>query len=65
VLPQLRQCGLDRGRIVSVLARDGAIPSGRIMLQEINRLVRQRQDFALETTLSDKVWARMIPEWQP
>ena len=41
-----------------------AIQAGRLMLSEIQRRVRKRQSFALETTLSGHVYARMIPEWR-
>jgi predicted ABC-type ATPase len=41
-----------------------AIRAGRIMLAEIRRLVAERADFAFETTLSGRAYARMIPTWQ-
>jgi predicted ABC-type ATPase len=41
-----------------------AIQAGRIMLSEIQRRVRKRESFAFETTLSGRVYARMIPEWR-
>lgn len=41
-----------------------AIQAGRIMLAEIQRRVRKRESFALETTLSGHLYARMIPEWR-
>jgi len=41
-----------------------AIQAGRIMLTEIQRRVRKGESFALETTLSGHVYARMIPEWR-
>ena len=34
------------------------------MLAEIQRRVRKRESFALETTLSGHLYARMIPEWR-
>ena len=43
--------------------RRAAIQAGRIMLSEIQRRVRKRENFAFETTLSGHVYARMIPEW--
>jgi len=41
-----------------------AIQAGRIMLSEIQRRVRKGESFAFETTLSGRVYARMIPEWR-
>ena len=41
-----------------------AIHAGRIMLSEIQRRVRKGESFAFETTLSGRVYARMIQEWR-
>ena len=41
-----------------------AIRAGRIMLSEIERRVRKGESFALETTLSGHVYARLIPGWR-
>jgi predicted ABC-type ATPase len=41
-----------------------AMQAGRIMLAEIQRRVRKGESFAFETTLSGRVYARMIPEWR-
>ena len=41
-----------------------AIKAGRLMIQEIETLVRARQSFAFETTLSGIRYARLIPQWQ-
>ncbi|OQX03837.1 MAG: Zeta toxin family protein [Desulfobacteraceae bacterium IS3] len=41
-----------------------AVRAGKIMLELINAYVRHGQNFAFETTLSGKNYARMIPEWQ-
>ena len=38
--------------------------AGRLMLEEIASHVRQRESFAVETTLSGRRYARMIPRWQ-
>ena len=40
------------------------IRAGHLMLEEIASHVRQRESFALETTLSGRRYARMIPRWQ-
>jgi predicted ABC-type ATPase len=37
-----------------------AIEAGKIMLNRINNLLSQRQDFAFETTLSSKSFVRFI-----
>lgn len=41
-----------------------AFRAGRIMVQEIASLVRRRESFAFETTLSGLRYARLIPEWK-
>ena len=41
-----------------------AIQAGRIMLSEIQRRVRKGDSFAFETTLSGRVYARVIPQWR-
>ena len=41
-----------------------AIPAGRIMLAEIARLFSEGNNFAFETTLSGRTYAKMIPKWQ-
>ena len=38
-----------------------AIQAGRIMLSEIQRRVRKGDSFAFETTLSGRIYARVIP----
>jgi predicted ABC-type ATPase len=41
-----------------------AIRAGELMLKEIRRCVEQSQNFAFETTLSGRSYARQIPKWQ-
>lgn len=41
-----------------------ALRAGRLMLEEIEHHVRAHHNFALETTLSGRSYARMIPQWQ-
>lgn len=41
-----------------------AIRAGRIMLDEIGEHVAKQQSFAFETTLSGKLYARLIPDWR-
>src|SRR6185436_6664622 len=41
-----------------------AIQAGRVMLSEIDRRVRKGDSFAFETTLSGRVYARLIPQWR-
>ena len=41
-----------------------AIRAGRLMLSEIERRIKKGDSFALETTLSGHVYARMIPGWR-
>jgi predicted ABC-type ATPase len=41
-----------------------AIQAGRIMLSEIERRVRKGNSFAFETTLSGRVYARLISQWR-
>ena len=41
-----------------------AVRAGRLMLQEIQHRVRRGDSFAFETTLSSRMYARVIPRWQ-
>jgi len=41
-----------------------AIQAGKLMLREIARRVARKQDFAFETTLSGRNYARHIPRWR-
>lgn len=41
-----------------------AIRAARIMLEQIHRHVKNRAGFAFETTLSGRIYARLIPKWQ-
>lgn len=41
-----------------------AVRAGRIMLDMIVDSVRRGENFALETTLSGRTYARMIPDWK-
>ncbi len=41
-----------------------AIPPGRLMLKTIHDTVSAGESFAIETTLSGRIYARMIPEWR-
>ena len=41
-----------------------AIEAGRIMLNRISELMRQKEDFAFETTLSAKTYSHLIKEAQ-
>lgn len=41
-----------------------AFKAGRLMLEEINEHFQQRKNFAFETTLAGRTYARMIPGWQ-
>jgi predicted ABC-type ATPase len=41
-----------------------AIRAGRLFLEQIHRYVRQGLGFAFETTLSGKLYARLIPQWR-
>ncbi len=41
-----------------------AIRAGRLMLEEIRKHVAEGNSFAIETTLSGRTYANMIPTWQ-
>ena len=41
-----------------------ALRAGRLMLSEMRRRVQNNESFAFETTLSGRVYARLIPTWQ-
>jgi predicted ABC-type ATPase len=37
---------------------------GRLLLTELNRLARTRQEFAFETTLSGRTYLRLLKQWK-
>ncbi|MDP1682542.1 MAG: zeta toxin family protein [Burkholderiales bacterium] len=41
-----------------------ALRAGRIMLEQIHEHVRKGERFAFETTLSGRIYLRLIPRWQ-
>ena len=41
-----------------------AMRAGRIMLEQIHEHVRKDEGFAFETTLSGRIYVRLIPRWQ-
>ncbi len=41
-----------------------AVKAGRLMLELIHEYVRKGESFAFETTLSGKIYARLIPQWR-
>ena len=41
-----------------------AVRAGKLMLKEIRAHVLKNESFAFETTLSGKVYSKMIPEWR-
>ena len=41
-----------------------AFRAGRLMLEEIFNHARRSENFAFETTLSGRIYAGLIPEWQ-
>jgi predicted ABC-type ATPase len=41
-----------------------AVRAGRIMLEQIHEHVRKGESFAFETTLSGRIYLRLIPDWQ-
>ncbi len=41
-----------------------AVQAGRLMLKTIHDCVEKKEDFAFETTLSGRGYARLIPLWQ-
>jgi predicted ABC-type ATPase len=41
-----------------------AVQAGRIMLAQIHQHVLREEGFAFETTLSGRIYSRLIPEWQ-
>jgi predicted ABC-type ATPase len=41
-----------------------AVRAGRIMLDQIHEHVRKGESFAFETTLSGRIYMRLIPRWQ-
>lgn len=47
---------------LSVPERD--LRAGRLMLARLDRLIVERADLVLETTLSSRLYARRIPDWR-
>ena len=45
-------------------AEQAAIEAGRIMLTRVRQLASQRRNFAFETTLASRSFARQIVEWK-
>ena len=43
---------------------DAAVRAARLMLEMIAECVRRGESFAIETTLSGRTYARMIPQWK-
>ena len=41
-----------------------AIQAGKLMLKAMDEHIRRQESFVFETTLSGKVYARKIPQWQ-
>ena len=41
-----------------------AIKAGKLMLRAIDEHIRKQEPFVFETTLSGKIYARKIPQWQ-
>jgi predicted ABC-type ATPase len=41
-----------------------AVRAGRIMLEQIHEYVRKGESFAFETTLSGRMYVRLIPQWR-
>lgn len=41
-----------------------ALKAGRVMLGELDEHIRRRRNLAVETTLSGRRYARLIPDWQ-
>ena len=41
-----------------------SVRAGRLMLEEIDEMVRQRKSFAFETTLSGRAYLHKIQQWQ-
>lgn len=43
---------------------EAAVRAARVMLEMIAECVKRRESFAIETTLSGRTYARMIPQWK-
>ncbi len=43
---------------------DAAVRAARLMLEMILKCVKRDESFAIETTLSGRTYARMIPQWR-
>ena len=69
-LPRERGCAnfINADLIAAGLApfnpAGAAVHAGRLMILEMRRYLRQSKNFAFETTLSGRSYARQIPGWQ-
>jgi predicted ABC-type ATPase len=63
-LPAFINADLIAAGIAPLAADSAAMQAGRLMLSLIDGCVQARQDFAFETTLSSRNYARQIPIWQ-
>lgn len=43
---------------------EAAVRAARLMLEMIGECVKRKESFAIETTLSGRTYARMIPHWK-
>lgn len=55
---------INADEIAASRAEMSALQAGREMLNRIQRAVGERRDFAIETTLSARVYAHRIPDWR-
>ena len=62
--PTLINADLLAGGLNPLQPERAAIQAGRLMLEMIDACVRRGENFAFETTLSGRGYARMIPRWQ-
>jgi predicted ABC-type ATPase len=62
--PHFVNADLIAAGLAPFAAESAAIRAGRVMLAEIRGHVARGENFAFETTLAGRRYARLIPEWQ-
>jgi predicted ABC-type ATPase len=55
---------INADEIAAAHDQPSALQAGREMLRRIERAVDERRDFAIETTLSARIYAHRIPRWR-
>ena len=61
-IPYVRECRCHRARLERLNPESEAFRAGRIMLEQMHQMVKNREDFSFETTLSARTYAPWLKE---